>query len=355
MTASIQIVRRYGPVGGMERYVWELSHALAKRGKPVRILCEKAHQFPAPETGIEVIELGEAPPKPRWLSMLRFSSNVSRWCRENDCQHWVIHSHERTAVHDVTTFHGPPFAERKKRLLDFLSPRIHTWLSLEKRELCGQQTQAVLPNSDLIALSLSKHYPCCVPNLGKPAYPGVNDHFYSIQRNSNAYTIGFIGKEWKRKGLPFACKIVRKLRETHPEVSFVVAGPAPNEIEHLFSDWPEQSFRLLGWAKTEDVVTQSELILHPAKAEPFGMVIAEANAAGARCLISDLCGIANMITPEMGNVLSLESNIDQWCAAATSLLGKKGEIPKLQLRWQGLAEQHSALYQSIFSRKQGLL
>ena len=36
----IQIVRRFGPVGGMEEYAWQLTCALAKTGHPVEVLCE---------------------------------------------------------------------------------------------------------------------------------------------------------------------------------------------------------------------------------------------------------------------------------------------------------------------------
>ena len=36
----LHVVRRYGPVGGMERYVWELTHELRKLGHEVEVLCE---------------------------------------------------------------------------------------------------------------------------------------------------------------------------------------------------------------------------------------------------------------------------------------------------------------------------
>lgn len=36
----IHIVRRYGPVGGMERYVWELTLNLRALGHEVLVLCE---------------------------------------------------------------------------------------------------------------------------------------------------------------------------------------------------------------------------------------------------------------------------------------------------------------------------
>jgi len=64
--ASLHVVRRYGPVGGMERYVWELTRALVQAGHPVTVICERLHA-PAP-AGIDVHELGEVAPRPRRLA-----------------------------------------------------------------------------------------------------------------------------------------------------------------------------------------------------------------------------------------------------------------------------------------------
>lgn len=111
ITSSIHIVRQYGRSGGMERYVWELTHALARQDQQVMVVCEKLHEPVG--ANIEVIELGQVKPKPRWLSMLRFSARVSNFFKGFDSAGWVIHSHERTAVHQVTTFHGPPILSRK--------------------------------------------------------------------------------------------------------------------------------------------------------------------------------------------------------------------------------------------------
>lgn len=348
-TASIHIVRRYGPVGGMERYVWELSHALAAQGQSVQILCEKS--FKTPHHNIVVHELGELAPKPRWLSMLRFSKKITNWVKHTDTSNVIIHSHERSSVHDITTFHGPPFVERKKKLLDALSPRIWAWKYLERRELCGHNVITVLPNSLLISNLLSQHYPCCQNKLDNPAYPGVSEHYFSILRKQNRNTVGFIGKEWKRKGLEQACLIITKLRASMPTLRFIVAGPDPEDIQHLFIGWPEQSYKLIGWKQTEDFLTEIDLLLHPARTEPFGMVIAEANAAGCKVVISDQCGITPLLTSKMGQSIPLKANIDEWCSTVHEQLLSADTTEKLSLRWTTLAKQHQDLYQKILSAK----
>ena len=344
---SVHIVKRYGPVGGMERYVWELTHALQALDQPVTVICEKAYQDAA--TGIDVIELGETPPKPRWLSMVRFSSRVSRYFQQHpQLREKVIHSHERSAEHHVTTFHGPPIKDRKASWADYLSPRIQTWLYLEKRELLGNKVQAVLPNSSLIATQLEAFYPEVKTHIQAPAYPGVSPHFFQLKRkNSGDSTVGFIGKEWKRKGLDLAIAYFKGALKVQPDIQFLVAGPDPEEIKHLFVDLPESSYTLAGWMQTETFMQSIDLLLHPARKEPFGMVIAEANAVGVRCLISDQCGIAPLISTELGDILSLEDSIAQWQSAILSALSNQASATPLGLTWDKLAKQHLQLYADI--------
>ena len=147
MIKVLQVVRKFGKKGGMERYVWELSHALADQGVSVNILCEEVtntcnHHL------ININYLKRVSEKHRWLAMLRFSQNVAEWCKYNRSENFIIHSHERTSVHQVTTFHGPPFAHIKNRpIWKRISLRVKIWLYLEKREICSAQDKVVLPNS----------------------------------------------------------------------------------------------------------------------------------------------------------------------------------------------------------------
>ena len=332
----------------MERYVWELTHALVKQGQKVRIICEQADK--SADNAIEIIELGLITPKPRWISMLRFSKHVSQYISGTNVNGWIIHSHERCAEHHVTTFHGPSILSRKKRVLDFLSPRLITWEILEKREISGPNVVAILPNSTMIAEQLASLYPSAAENIRAPAYPGVDPGFTKLKNIGTTNTIGFIGKEWQRKGLKFACDIIKEARKQEPELKFIVSGPSPDEITHLFKDWPKGSYTLIGWVSAEHVLPQINLLIHPAVSEPFGMVIAEANAAHIPVLISDNCGIAELINDENGDILPLTEK-QPWQISLLRLL-KNDKVKSINLSWDNLAKQHIELYQGILQGKQ---
>jgi UDP-glucose:(heptosyl)LPS alpha-1,3-glucosyltransferase len=330
----------------MERYVWELTKKLASAGHKVTILCEVLREKIAPE-GIHVIELGRVQPKPRWLAHLRFSHKVSAWVKANPDKKRIIHSHERTNVHHFTTFHGPPFAAiRNRPLWQRCSPRIFANLWLEERELCAPQVKAVIPNSPLIADALKQYYPGISSRLSPVIAPGVGN----IQpRTAHAVTsdggsIGFIGKEWKRKGLDFAVKIVAELKKQRPRVELLVAGPHPDAVQHLFKDW-NGGFHLLGEIDSTSFYAQLDLLLHPARQEPYGMVIAEARAAGVPVLISNNCGIASELNESF--VLDRESEISNWSRQCNVLIGQQ---PESKIRsWKDVAEEQIRCYQEFIS------
>ena len=337
------IVRRYGPVGGMERYVWELTHALSKLDVKVTVVCEKC--FAAPDCNIKVVELGEIKPKPRWLAILRFSKNVREW-HESSGKGYLIHSHERTGIHQITTIHGPSIKNRKKKLLDFLSIRIKAWEWLERREVLGRQVLRILPNSALVKVDLIKHYPEVLNHLGLIAHPGVTVLKEGPVRNVESKTIGFIGKEWKRKGLPQAIKVFEEIYHSDPSASFLVAGAEVEEVQPLFAGLPEGSYDLLGWIEPSEFFRKINTLIHPAKDEPFGMVVAEAVEFGVPVVISDVCGVASHLNGQHGYVLPLDSN--DWVKCVSGLTRDTTRaVEGLGLTWENLAELHVDIYSAL--------
>ncbi len=338
----IHIVRRYGPVGGSERYVWETTHALAKLGHQVQVVCEvcKAEK-PA---GIEVHELGEMFYRPRWLYYWRFGQRVARWLRANPQPGWLIHSHERVGVHDVTTIHGPPFASvRDQPWWKKISVRIAMQLYLERREL--RVPTRIIPNSEIIARQLANYYPEYAYKLTAPVVPGVVP---SVERcaqrvPTDGGVIGFAGKEWKRKGLPLAVEIVAQLRQQRPHLQFWVVGPDASEIAHLFAGW-QGGYQLLGWRKDSEHLREIDVLLHPAKAEPYGMVISEAMAARVPVVVSDACGAAAQVSAEAGAVIASNASTSEWVNAVQRQLQRADAPPKFVRVWAEVAQECAGIY-----------
>lgn len=342
----IHVVRRYGPVGGMERYVWELTRELQQLGHRVSVICERCH-VDKPE-GITVHELGEIAPRPRWLSLLRFSRRVARFWADHPCPASVIHSHERLNIHHITTFHGPPFATVfDKPWWRLISLRVAMQLFLERREL--STPRYVVPNSHFIKQSIAHYYPALAHKLTEPIVPGVVPGVSREPRDvpPDGGIVGFVGKEWQRKGLPWAVEVVAALRRTRPNLQLYVVGPAAGDVAHLFDDW-QGGFKLIGWSDQAHYAA-FDVLLHPAKAEPYGMVISEAMAAKVPVLISDVCGAAAHVTPASGAVLPLSASLDSWVGALNQQLSRLEPVPQFERSWRKVAEEYVEIYSEILT------
>ncbi|HEY4579637.1 MAG TPA: glycosyltransferase family 4 protein [Candidatus Acidoferrales bacterium] len=344
---TLHVVRRYGPVGGMERYVWELTRALAAAGHPVTVVCER--DYAGEHGGVAVHELGVIAQRPRWLSLLRFSRRVRRWLRAHPQAGALIHSHERLDMHHVSTFHGPPFATIFERgWWRRISLRVWMQLWLERRELCSSGVRSVVPNSPLIKTQLQHHYPELGPRLYEPIAPGVAPGTERPPRPvpRDGGVIGFVGREWKRKGLDLALPIVAELRRHRPGLEFWVVGPEPGDIRQLFAGWTE-GYRLLGWRGDLSIYPQLDLLLHPARAEPYGMVVAEAMAARVPVVVSDQCGIAPEVAPDRGSVVPVSAAAGEWARACERQLQRGAPPPPFARSWHQVAQEYLMLYRTL--------
>jgi len=347
MLEVVQVVRRFGTAGGMERYVWELSHALADQGVLVHILCEEVTDT-LNHNLIKINYLKRVSGRPRWIAMLRFSHNVTKWLRCSSLRNTIIHSHERTSLHQVTTFHGPPFAHiRHKPFWKRISLRVKVWLYLEKRELCSDQVKVVLPNSRLISKDLNYFYPCIKDRLHAPAYPGIQGSTTLTKKLEDRQNIIlFIGKEWKRKGLKFVVEIVEKMKSLDDSIELWVLGPEAQDVIHLFKNW-ENGYKLLGWDDPGKYLPKARLLIHPATSEPYGMVISEATTYGVPVVISNKCGIASQVTDKSGKVLSLSDSIQSWIATCSEQINRADRVAIVGSSWKNLALEHMKIYKSL--------
>ena len=339
----IHIVRRYGPVGGMERYVWETARELVKLGHQVQVICEQ--NLAEPNSDIAVHELGRMHYRPRWLYYWRFSRRVDAWLKANPQPGWLIHSNERVGVHDVTTFHGPPFASvRDKPWWKKISIRVVAQLWLERREL--RVAKRIVPNSDIIAKQLAHYYPEYAHKLTAPIVPGVLPGVTRAPRNvpADGGIVGFVGREWQRKGLPLAVEIIAQLRKTRPNLKLWVVGPEEKEITYLFRDW-QGGYRLLGWRTDNAHFEQIDVLLHPAKAEPYGMVISEAMAARVPVVVSDACGAAAQVSDRHGKVVRLVAPVREWVDAVEAQLGRSEPARGFVRGWDVVAQEFVAVYE----------
>ena len=343
----VQVVRRFGEVGGMESYVWQLSHALVNLGVPVIVLCEEALHPHSPE--IQVIRVKKARSRPRWLALYRFGLRAKKiylnLLKERSLEKFIVHSHERCDFHHITTFHGPPFAQiREKPFWTKLSIRVLAHLSLERRELLAHSVSKVVPNSELISRSLMRHYPT-LSRLTEAITPGVPRFSKRSARevDPTGGVVGFIGKEWRRKGLEFFLQVATELAKIRPNIEVIILGPQQSEIGHLVARYSSR-IRVLGWQPARTFFEGLDLLIHPANNEPYGMVVAEAMAAGVPVIVSDQCGVASDVSTSCGTVLALTEPPKEWALQADKQIRMPIQISTYSRDWQEVAGEYLDIY-----------
>lgn len=347
----VQLVRNWGPVGGMESYVWHLSHALAERNCRVTIVCEKAHENSAAD-GIEVIEIDALRPKPRWILYWLFANKVEAVVQSIRCQgQCIVHSHERCITHDLTTFHSMPFAAiKEKSIWRRLSIRVWAYLCMEARELGVPPYPAVriVPVSTVIADAIARYYPTVVDQIAAPISPGVMAMPLRPQRTTpdDGGTIGFIGKESGRKGFALFLEIAKQLQLQRPKLRILVLGPKEAEVTHLCQAYPGD-IEFLGWQPSAQFFQELDLLIHPASSEAYGMVIAEAMACRVPVVVSDACGAAVDVSIQHGSVLPLHSPREEWVQACDFWLRNDQSAVAYVRPWERVAKECCLEYGNI--------
>jgi UDP-glucose:(heptosyl)LPS alpha-1,3-glucosyltransferase len=208
--------------------------------------------------------------------------------------------------------------------------------------------QKIVPVSGLIINQISEKYTNTRHKLASPIPPGVS-HLNAVKKefDPEVPVIGFMGKEWKRKGLPKVIEIWRELRKKIPLARLCLAGFPIDEPIGIRKD--ELKFvDLLGYVKRkEDFFEKIDILLHPAKREAYGMVIAEAANLKIPVLCSDLCGAA---FHNLGSVqsINLKRPNNHWALKALEMINESSikNSSSKSYSWRENAQNYLDLYNS---------
>jgi UDP-glucose:(heptosyl)LPS alpha-1,3-glucosyltransferase len=289
----------------------------------------------------------------------RFAKKVDDVIQTLGAQNYVIHSHERSISHDITTFHSMPFASIKdKAWWKRISIRAWSYLRMEAQELGieaitgAQKNLKIIPVSSVIAKAIQKYYPQAQSNIQTPITPGVIQNPKRVNKPvpHDGGTIGFIGKEWARKGFEQFIKIALQLHATRPNLKLLVLGPEKNQVMHLCANYSGQ-ISFLGWQASANHYQELDLLIHPASSEAYGMVITEAMASHVPVLASSACGAASDVSPQHGSVLDLKDSLDSWVNQANHWLDHASDVPGYERPWSQVSDEYLSQYQLIAKSK----
>jgi phosphatidyl-myo-inositol alpha-mannosyltransferase len=153
-------------------------------------------------------------------------------------------------------------------------------------------------------------------------------------------TVGFVGRYTEpRKGMPLLLDALRPLVDEHPDLRLLVVGRGdPAELERLAGPALAARITCLGAvdeATKARVLASLDLFAAPnTGGESFGVVVAEALAAGAPVVASDLEAFRRVVTDPAGGApageLVARGDAAAWTATIDRLLGDPSARARLR-------------------------
>lgn len=349
----VQVVRHFMPKGGMEEYAWHLTKSLVTQGLQVKVVCQRCE--PEIPNGVTVDILPERSRGPSWFRYQGFSIQVKKWRSHHSKAQDIVHSHEFVDEADLLTFHTTLHGFGERSLLKRMDPSWHFNQWLEKKTVLSSRLKFLTPVSNLLRCQLANTYPKLGHILSCPVPPGVIAPKFKGQRDGTGgpEALGFIGREWKRKGLELVIQIFRQLHKKNPRLRLVVAGVDSEELKPLATGL-ESQLDVMGWVQNKESFYQKvSMVIHPARLEAFGMVVTEALVRDIPVLVSDQVGAASEIKEGKGRVLPLTSSISEWVNAAEELLKQhRTNTTTYKRSWDQVALEYQGLYTRILAGEQ---
>lgn len=163
--------------------------------------------------------------------------------------------------------------------------------------------------------------------------------------DENAFCFLFVGRFSKQKNLPFLLDVVAKLQ--HEDICFLLVGHGDEEeaVKRAIAESALKNVRLLpANSDIAALMSISDGLLLPSLYEGFSIVLLEAQAAGIRCLASDM--VPREV--QMGLVEYLPLDVSVWCEKVMKLC--KSRAPHRPCYLEEFSIPYlSALFEGIYS------
>lgn len=175
----------------------------------------------------------------------------------------------------------------------------------------------------------------------------------------------YLGRIHQIKGLDLLAKAYSGIARSLPDTKLVIAGPDTGYLSYLkklvadlgISDRVLFTGPLFGQEKLQAYV-DADVYTLPSSYEIFGITILEALACGTPVVVTDRCGIADIINQQVGLVVPYDT--DRLRDAILKMLidhkirGQFGQNGKLLVReqfgWEKIAEQFEHVYETSCHR-----
>lgn len=303
------------------------AHALAERGVGVDVLVADGRPGPAPPAGdggqprVHALDGRAFPFDARridWLHLHSLSlSGLALALRDRYGLPLA------TTVHSLVHRELPPGRQRTE------------WSALQRRMLAASDrvvfpSRAALREATAWAPEIAGRSTVVANPVPLPRHRG--------DESERREVVVFAGRLVRSKGLRLLERLVPRVLASRP-VRFVVAGRCGDAVGEtvvgrLATQHPD-ACRFPGWLdrdRLERLLGTARLVVVPSRYEPFGLVAAEAMAAGTPVLAADVGGLREVVAAGSGGVRLASRDPAVWAAEALALLADRRRWRRLSRR-----------------------
>ena len=367
--------------GGAERYSVALVEELAARHEIHVFAQDIAHSWP----GVTYHRISAPLRRFRWLNQLWYATATwwltRRGLRQASEQSFdIVHSHENTWHGQVQTVHVLPikhnlfnenlfnskqsWQKAKAWLKIVTSPRLLTYLALEKARFSTQKSRHIIVTSPSLQGIFEAAYPqsknpisVITPGVAKATLVDKAEAKRLLGLPADGFIIAFVGNRYDIKGLP---TLLVALQALPAHVNLLVVG---NTGEVGFYQAQAEKLGIIDRVKflgavngVEQVYQAADCLAHPTLEDTFAMVVLEAMSYGLPVVVSreKYCGIAGLLTKGL-NALMLDDPKDstELTAALEKLINDNALRRQLSQQasqfadgfgWAQIAQQQETVY-----------
>lgn len=169
-----------------------------------------------------------------------------------------------------------------------------------------------------------------------------------------------VGAIHPRKGIDVLLAAARLLRDTHPEIHFLIVGSGEGsfvkEIKmQVITAQLDSHFHFLGWQEIPTLIANADLLVSAARQETFGLTVAEAMASGTPVVATRSGGPQEIIEHMISGVLVPVDDAESLAQAIVDVLTDPGLARRLSQNAARRINEAFTLEKYISSIQEGIL